>query len=75
MSTPRLCQRCKAEIPAERVEALPDTVICIACSKAIGGEYTLETIADSIGKSASLKKNYGAFSMKKTRKKIWPLNK
>jgi len=37
----RLCERCNAEIPAERIEALPDTVICMKCSKAIGGEFKL----------------------------------
>ena len=71
----RLCQRCNAEIPAERVQALPDTEVCIACSTAIGGEYKLAVIPDSIGKSTSMKKNYGVFSLQKTRKRIWPVRK
>ena len=69
----RLCERCNAEIPAERLEALPDTVICMKCSKEIGGEFKLEVIPDSIGKSTSIKKNYGVFSLKKTRKTIRPI--
>ncbi len=69
----RLCQRCNAVIPAERVEALPDTEVCIACSTAIGGEFKLAVIPDSIGKSTSMKKNYGVFSLQKTRKRIWPV--
>ena len=70
---PRLCERCNAEIPAERIEALPDTVICMKCSKAIGGEFKLEVIPGSMGKSSSLKKNYGVFTLKKTRKTIRPI--
>lgn len=69
----RQCQRCNEEIPQERVEALPDTVICVKCSKAIGGEYDLAVIADSMGKASSLKKNYGAFTLEKRRKRIKPL--
>ena len=69
----RLCQRCNAVIPAERVAALPDTEVCIACSTAIGGEFKLAVIPDSIGKSTSMKKNYGVFSLQKTRKRIWPV--
>lgn len=71
----RLCERCNAAIPAERIEALPDTEVCIACSTAIGGEYKLAVVPDSIGKSTSLKKNYGVFSLQKTRKRIWPMRK
>jgi RNA polymerase-binding transcription factor DksA len=70
---PIRCERCKAEIPPERLEALPDTVICCKCSKEIGGEFKLEVIPDSLGKSTSLKKNYGVFSLKKTRKTIRPV--
>ena len=67
------CQRCKQQIPPERVEALPDTVVCVKCSKDIGGEYDLSVVADSMGKASSLKKNYGAFTLEKRRKRIKPL--
>lgn len=73
MSTQRYCQRCSAEIPAERLEALPDTTICVACSRAIGGEFILRSVAESIGKSGSLKKNYGGYSLRKVRRRIEPL--
>jgi hypothetical protein len=43
------------------------------CSKEIGGEFKLEVIPGSMGKSSSLKKNYGVFSLKKTRKTIRPI--
>ena len=68
-----LCQRCQQEIPAERLEMLPDTVICVACSKAIGGEYTVKVVGEHVAKAGSLKKNYGSFGLRKTRKRIEPL--
>ena len=73
MTDARLCQRCNAAIPAERVEAVPDTTICVKCSQAIGGEYDLTVVPDSIGKAGSMKKNYGGVTMNKKRKKIWPI--
>jgi hypothetical protein len=60
--------------PAERVEARPDTAVCIKCSKDIGGEYHLQVVVGSLGKAGSLKKNYGTFSLHKTRKKIRRIN-
>ena len=68
----RPCQRCGAEIPAERVEALPDTRLCVACSQATGGEFRITVTPDNLGKSGSLKKNYGAWTIKKTRRRIEP---
>jgi hypothetical protein len=73
-AVPRLCERCGSEIPAERVEALPDTEVCIKCSTAIGGEYHLQVVEGSLAKAGSLKRNYGTFSVHKTRKKIRKLN-
>ena len=70
---PRLCIRCKQEIPAERISALSDTEVCIKCSKAIGGEYDLTVVPDSVGKVGSLKKNYGGVTMNKKRKTIRPI--
>lgn len=74
MSTQRYCARCRQEIPAERLEALPITTICVACSKAIGGEFIVKSVAESIGKSGSLKKNYGGYSLRKVRRRIEPLS-
>ncbi len=72
MTMRRLCQRCNNEIAAERLEILPDTVICIACSKEIGGEYDVKVVGENVGKAGSLKKNYGSYGIKKTRKRIEP---
>lgn len=67
------CKRCKAEIPAERLEVLPDTEICTSCSKAVGGEVDLYVSLDSTGKAGSLKKNYGGASVLAVKKAIRPI--
>jgi hypothetical protein len=69
---PRFCQRCGVQIPAERIEALPDTIICVKCSQEIGGEFQISAVPESIGKSGSLKKNYGGWSIVKRRRRIVP---
>jgi hypothetical protein len=68
----RFCQRCKVEIPAERIEALPDTRLCVACSRAVGGEFEVRAVPENLGKSGSLKKNYGGWTIVKTRRRIFP---
>jgi hypothetical protein len=70
----RPCQRCKAEIPVERIEALPETRLCVRCSETIGGDFEMIIIKENIGKSGSLKKTYGSYSVKKRRRRIEPLN-
>jgi hypothetical protein len=69
----RFCQRCSAEIPAERVEALPETRVCVACSEAVGGEFVMRVSRENLGKAGSLKKNYGGVTVRKKRKKIDPI--
>jgi DksA/TraR C4-type zinc finger protein len=73
MAEPRMCQRCRAEIPAERVEVLPDTRLCVKCSEAVGGEFDLRVVPDNLAKTGSLKKNYGSWTVEKRRKRIEPL--
>jgi hypothetical protein len=68
----RLCERCGGEVPAERVEALPDTRICVECSRKIGGEYVLRAVPENLAKTGSLKKNYGSWGVKKVRRVIRP---
>jgi hypothetical protein len=68
----RRCVRCDAEIPAERVEILPDTLICVKCSEEIGGEFIMVARPENIGKAGSMKKNYGTVRIKKIRKPIPP---
>ena len=70
---PRPCARCGAEIPAERVEAIPETMVCVKCAAEMGGsEFTVIVIAEKTSKEGSLKKNYGGYGTKKIRKPIRP---
>lgn len=66
------CARCGEEIPAERVEALPDTMVCVRCSGEMGGEFTVYVIPERTSKEGSLKKNYGGYGTKKVRKPLGP---
>jgi reverse gyrase len=68
--TARPCARCGGEIPEERIEALPETRICVACSREIGGEFEVRVIWEHLGKAGSLKKNYGGISVEKRRKRV-----
>jgi hypothetical protein len=71
--TPRRCQRCKAEIPLERLEVMPETRLCVRCSQEVGGEFERTIIPENLAKSGSLKKNYGGFTVKKTRRPLPPM--
>jgi hypothetical protein len=68
----RRCQRCNAEIPAERVEALPETRLCIQCSQEIGSDFVTVLKQENLGKAGSLKKNYGGVRLVKHRRRIQP---
>jgi len=46
----RICQACGQEIPAGRVEALPNVKYCIKCSDA----FTAEVQADDVVAKASV---------------------
>jgi DksA/TraR C4-type zinc finger protein len=71
-ATTRFCQRCKVEIPTERIEIIPETRLCVKCSEAVGGEFEVMVIPDNLGKSGSLKKNYGSWTVQKRRRRIEP---
>jgi RNA polymerase-binding transcription factor DksA len=68
----RFCEICKAEIAAERVEALPDTRRCSDCARfqeAKGNpEFDLLVSQTQLGKVGSLKKNYGDVTVQKRRR-------
>jgi hypothetical protein len=68
----RYCQRCQAEIPAERAEALPETRLCVECSRTVGGEFDVTVVPDNLAKTGSLKKNYGSWTIQKKRCKLEP---
>jgi DNA-directed RNA polymerase subunit RPC12/RpoP len=67
---PQPCVRCGNEISAERQEALPDTMLCVACSREVGGEFLIVVTPERISKDGSLKKNYGGYTTRKIRKPI-----
>jgi hypothetical protein len=59
-------------IPPERIELLPETRLCVECSKAVGGEFELSFVPENLSKTGSLKKNYGSITVKKTRRPLPP---
>jgi len=59
-------------IPAERIEAIPETEICVECSREVGGEFKLIAVRERTSKPGSLKLNYGGISVKKVRKQLKP---
>lgn len=67
---PQPCARCGGEIPAERLEAIPGTMVCVQCSKEMGGEFHVIVSPEKTSKEGSLKKNYGGYSTRKIRKPI-----
>ena len=62
------CAVCGGEIPAARLKAMPETMVCIECSQNIGGEYELEVKVSSTGKAGSLKKTGEAIEVRRKRK-------
>jgi hypothetical protein len=69
---PRPCARCGAMIPAQRLEAIPETEVCVTCSAEIGGEFKLVAVTERTSKPGSLKLNYGGITIKKVRKPLRP---
>lgn len=70
----RPCKRCGNEIPVERVEAIPETQLCVKCSEAVGSDFELFAVAERTSKAGSLKKNYGSWTIAKRRRQIIPLD-
>ncbi len=69
----RYCRICGQEIPRERIEAMPETLVCVKCSEKIGGEYELKIRMGSTGKVGSLKKTGQELSVElKERQLKWP---
>jgi hypothetical protein len=66
----RSCERCGASIPAERVETVPETRLCVKCSEEVGGEFHLYATYERTSKEGSLKKNYGGVNVFRVRKPI-----
>jgi len=66
----RPCEICGQPIDLERMEAVSETRLCVEHARMIskyGGEFLLTGTQTSLGKSSSLKKNYGDVSVQKKR--------
>ncbi len=71
MTMTRTCVRCEADIPAERIEVIPETRVCVRCAQELGGsEFIIVVIPERTSKEGSLKKNYGGYTTQKIRKRI-----
>lgn len=71
-SAPRPCTRCGEDIPERRLQALPETTLCRACSEEVGGEFVYRATPQNLGKEGSLKKNYGAIQVVRQRRRLPP---
>lgn len=69
-SDTRLCRICGGGIPAARLAAIPDTLVCVKCSDKVGGEYELEVTIAGVSKAGSLKKTGETVSVRRKRKPI-----
>ena len=69
-ATSRPCATCGKMIPAERVELLPDTRLCVECSAQVGGEFDVKLTPQNLSKAGSMKKNYSSFEIEKTRRDL-----
>jgi hypothetical protein len=66
----RPCEICGQPIHPDRIEAVPDTRLCLEHSKQInkyGGEFFLLRSQARLNKAGSLKRNYGDVSAQKQR--------
>lgn len=64
-SKTRPCEICKSLIEPERIETIPETRLCAEHARLIarhGGEFTLSSTQESLGKAGSLKRNYGGIT-------------
>lgn len=57
-------------IALDRLEALPETRLCVRCSQEVGGEFEMTVAPENLGKTGSLKKNYAGWIIKKRRRRI-----
>ena len=64
------CRICGAEIPKERLEVIPDTEVCVRCSKKIGGEFELKVTVGGTAKPGSLKITGQEVSIKRQPRRV-----
>ena len=64
------CWICGVEIPQERLEVIPDTLVCVKCSQKMGGEFELKVRVGGTGKAGSLKITGQEVSIKRQRRRL-----
>ena len=64
----RHCRVCGVEIPKGRLDAIPDTLVCVGCSEKMGGEFELKVTVNATGKAGSLKRTGQDIGVKRQRK-------
>ena len=70
------CIRCEEPIPQKRLEALPETRLCVSCSEAVGGDFIYSAVLERTNKPGSMKINYGGVAtVVKRRRHIVPLSR
>jgi len=70
------CIRCDEPIPAKRLEALPETRLCVCCSEDVGGDFIITGVLERTNKEGSMKVNYGSVgALQKRRRHITPLRR
>lgn len=62
------CKRCNKEIPQDRLEALPETELCVKCSDKVGGDYVVNIAEENIGSFISARP-----VIYKTKREITPI--
>ncbi len=68
----RGCERCNGPIGLERLEALPETRLCLKCSEEVGSDFKVSVSPENLAKTNSLKKNWGGVNIHKKRRRIEP---
>jgi len=69
-NTAKCCRICGVEIPRERLEVIPDTLVCVNCSQKIGGEFELQVKVGGTGKAGSLKITGQEVTVKRQRRAL-----
>jgi len=68
----KYCRRCGVEIPAGRLEAIADTLVCVKCSEEIGGEFETKVTISGTAKPGSLKITGQEVAVQRQRKAYRP---
>jgi hypothetical protein len=63
----RPCEICKEPILAERLEVIPETILCTRCAGLVGkhgGEFVRQFVQERLSKPGGIKKNFGGAALR-----------